>query len=151
MASEALRGFGQRRGGRGCSSPRAKEKATPWDGKRAQTASRIFDVTLSSKVNVMYWNEGCTTQWGASRGYWGLIGFPSSRTSPTIGQGSASRKYWGVAAMPKGIAAMMQQREHCGNALQYCRNTYCGNAEGHCKQHQHCGNTSIETGIAAIR
>ena len=43
------------------------------------------------------------------------------------------------------IAAMMQQREHCGNALQYCRNTYCGNAEGHCKQHQHCGN------IAAIR
>ena len=43
------------------------------------------------------------------------------------------------------IAAMMQQREHCGNALQYCGNTYCGNAEGHCKQHQHCGN------IAAIR
>ena len=47
--------------------------------------------------------------------------------------------------MPKGIAAMMQQREHCGNALQYCSNTYCGNAEGHCKQHQHCSN------IAAIR
>ena len=46
-ASEALRGLGQRRGGRGCSSPWAKEKATPWDGKRAQTASRIFDVTLS--------------------------------------------------------------------------------------------------------
>ena len=43
------------------------------------------------------------------------------------------------------IAAMMQQREHCGNALQYCGNMYCGNAEGHCKQHQHCGN------IAAIR
>ena len=43
------------------------------------------------------------------------------------------------------IAAMMQQREHCGNALQYCGNTYCGNAEGHCKQHQHCGN------IVAIR
>ena len=43
------------------------------------------------------------------------------------------------------IAAMMQQREHCGNALQYCGNTYCGNAEGHCKQHQHCSN------IAAIR
>ena len=43
------------------------------------------------------------------------------------------------------IAAMMQQREHCGNALQYCSNTCCGNVEGHCKQHQHCGN------IAAIR
>ena len=43
------------------------------------------------------------------------------------------------------IAAMMQQREHCGNALQYCGNMYCGNAEGHCKQHQYCGN------IAAIR
>ena len=43
------------------------------------------------------------------------------------------------------IAAMMQQREHCGNALQYCGNTYCGNAKGHCKQHQHCGN------IVAIR
>ena len=43
------------------------------------------------------------------------------------------------------IAAMMQQREHCGNALQYCGNTCCGNVEGHCKQHQHCGN------IAAIR
>ena len=43
------------------------------------------------------------------------------------------------------IAAMMQQREHCGNALQYCGNTYCGNVEGHCKQHQHCSN------IAAIR
>ena len=40
---------------------------------------------------------------------------------------------------------MMQQREHCGNALQYCGNTCCGNVEGHCKQHQHCGN------IAAIR
>ena len=56
-----------------------------------------------------------------------------------------SGKYWGVAAMPKGIVAMMQQREHCGNALQYCGNTCCGNVEGHCKQHQHCGN------IAAIR
>ena len=43
------------------------------------------------------------------------------------------------------IAAMMQQREHCGNVLQYCGNTCCGNVEGHCKQHQHCGN------IAAIR
>ena len=43
------------------------------------------------------------------------------------------------------IAAMMQQREHCGNALQYCSNTCCSNVEGHCKQHQHCGN------IAAIR
>ena len=46
-ASEALRGLGQRRGVRGRSSPWAKGKATPWDGKRAQTASRIFDVTLS--------------------------------------------------------------------------------------------------------
>ena len=46
-ASEALRGLGQRRGGCGCSSPWAKGKATPWDGKHAQTASRIFDVTLS--------------------------------------------------------------------------------------------------------
>ena len=81
-AIEALRGLGQQRGGRGCSSPWAKEKATPWDGKRAQTASRIFDVALSWKVNVMYWNEGCTTEGGASRGYWGLIGVPSSRTSP---------------------------------------------------------------------
>ena len=43
------------------------------------------------------------------------------------------------------IAVMMQQREHCGNALQYCGNICCGNVEGHCKQHQHCGN------IAAIR
>ena len=49
------------------------------------------------------------------------------------------------------IAAMMQQREHCGNALQYCGNTCCGNVEGHCKQHQHCGNTSIETCILAMR
>ena len=49
------------------------------------------------------------------------------------------------ASCNSSIAAMMQQREHCGNALQYCGNTYCGNAEGHCKQHQHCGN------IAAIR
>ena len=46
-ASEALRGLGQRRGGRGYSSPWAKGKATPWDGKRAQTSSWIFDVTLS--------------------------------------------------------------------------------------------------------
>ena len=46
-ASEALRGLGQGRGGRGCSSPWVKGKATLWDGKRAQTASRIFDVTLS--------------------------------------------------------------------------------------------------------
>ena len=53
-ASEALRGLEQRRGGAERSSPRAKGKATPWDGKRAQTASRNFDVTLSLKVNVMY-------------------------------------------------------------------------------------------------
>ena len=49
------------------------------------------------------------------------------------------------ASCNSSIAAMMQQREHCGNALQYCGNTCCGNVEGHCKQHQHCGN------IAAIR
>ena len=36
----------------------------------------------------MYWNEGCTTQGGASRGYWGLVEVPSSRAGPTIGQGS---------------------------------------------------------------
>ena len=46
---------------------------------------------------------------------------------------SSCGKYWGVAAMPKGIATMMQQKERCGNVLQYC------------------GNTSIEIGIVAMR
>ena len=48
------------------------------------------------------------------------------------------------------IAAIMQQREHCGNVFQHCDNTYCGNVEAHCKQHQHCSNTSIEIGIVAM-
>ena len=41
---------------------------------------------MKSEYNIL--NEGCTTLWGASRGYWGLVGVPSSRTGPTIGQGS---------------------------------------------------------------
>ena len=45
-ASEALRGLGQRRGGDRHSLPWSKGKATSWDGKRTQPASRIFDATL---------------------------------------------------------------------------------------------------------
>ena len=44
-----------------------------------------------------------------------------------------AKGHWHNAPCNSSIAAMMQQREHCSNALQYCCNTCYSNVEGHCK------------------
>ena len=53
------------------------------------------------------------------------------------------------------IGAMMQRREHCSNTLQYCSNTSHNNfsraLQAASALWEYCSNTSIDTGIAAMR